>query len=78
MFTGIATNYGIIKNINLSYGKNFKNNDLNDLMFDLKSNNNNYELKPSFYNKETNEYCFLLNEFTLSLILKLSFNLFNI
>ena len=45
--------------------KNFKNNDLDDLLFDLKSNNNNYELKPSFYNKETKEYCFLLNEFTL-------------
>ena len=45
--------------------KNFKNNYLNNLLFDLKSNNNNYELKPSFYNKETNEYFFLLNEFTL-------------
>ena len=42
-----------------------KNNDFNDLLFYLKSNNNNYELKPSFYNKETNEYFFLLNEFTL-------------
>ena len=45
--------------------KNFKNNDLNNLLFDLKSNNNYYELKPSFYNKETNEYYFLLNQFTL-------------
>ena len=51
--------------VNFLKTKSFKNNDLNDLMFDLKSNNNNYELKPSFYNKETNEYFFLLNEFKL-------------
>ena len=51
--------------VNFLKTKSFKNNDLNDLFFDLKSNNNNYELKPSFYNKETNEYCFLLNELTL-------------
>ena len=51
--------------VNFLKTKSFKNNDLNDLLFDLKSNNNNYELKPSFYNKETNEYCFLLNELTL-------------
>jgi glutaminyl-peptide cyclotransferase len=48
--------------VNFLKTKSFKNN---DLLFDLKSNNNNYELKPSFYNKETNEYYFLLNEFTL-------------
>lgn len=51
--------------VNLLKTKSFKNNDFNNLLFDLKSNNNNYELKPSFYNKETNEYYFLLNEFTL-------------
>lgn len=51
--------------VNFLKTKSFKNNDFNDLLFDIKSNNNNYELKPSFYNNETNEYCFLLNEFTL-------------
>ena len=51
--------------VNFLKSKSFKNNDFNDLLFDIKSNNNNYELKPSFYNNETNEYYFLLNEFTL-------------
>tara|TARA_B100000900_G_scaffold51800_1_gene38179 strand:- start:271 stop:1356 length:1086 start_codon:yes stop_codon:yes gene_type:complete len=51
--------------VNFLKSKSFKNNDFNDLLFDIKSNNNNYELKPSFYNNETNEYCFLLNELTL-------------
>ena len=51
--------------VNFLKTKNFKNNDPNNLSFRLKSNKNNYELKPSLYNKENNEYYFFLNEITL-------------
>ena len=45
--------------------KNFKDNDLNNLLFDLKSNNNKYELKPFDYDKTTKEFHFLLDKISL-------------
>ena len=55
--------------------KNFKDSDLNNLLFDLKSNNNKYELKPFDYDKTTKEYHFLLDKISLGkkeLIIKLN------
>lgn len=55
--------------------KNFKDNDLNNLLFDLKSNNNKYELKPIDYDETTKEYHFLLDKISLGkkeIIIKLN------
>ena len=55
--------------------KNFKDNDLNNLLFDLKSSNNKYELKPTYYDKTVKEYHFLLDKISLGkkeLIIKLN------
>lgn len=51
--------------LNFLKTKNFKENELNNLSFNLKSNNNNYEFKPSYYNKTTNQYHFPLNDITV-------------
>ena len=55
--------------------KNFKDIDLNNLLFDLKSSNNKYELKPTYYDKTVKEYHFLLDKISLGkkeLIIKLN------